>query len=148
MVRARLRADQGECDACVLDISTRGLSATAATPPKRGEFVELSIGKNNIVGIVKWSGDRRFGIAFRERVSVIAAISGEGDLVMATRRTVRNEADRRRSPRQPATGRKAEYVIMAIAAAAATVLIADFASTALQSLDTVDIALASAKVSG
>lgn len=149
MVRARLRAERGECDACILDISTRGLAATAATPPARGEFVEFRIGKNTIVGHVKWSGERRFGIAFRERVSVIAAISGEGDLVMRTRSGARRQGqDRRRPAEHQASGRKAEFAIMAAGAAVAMVFLGSYVATALGALDTVEIVLSDAKAKG
>jgi len=149
MVRARLHADRGECDACILDISTRGLSASAATPPARGEFVEFRIGKNNLVGLVKWSGERRFGIAFRERISVIAAISGEGDLVMQTRQRARREGpDRRRAEVQPGRGRKLEFLVLAAAGVIAAIVLTNIVGTALHSLDTVGLALTSSKLSG
>lgn len=149
MVRARLFAGQGERDACILDISTRGLSATSASPPARGEFVELRIGKNNLVGLVKWSGERRFGIAFRERISVIAAISGEGDLVMQTRQRARRQGpDRRRAEVQPGRGRKLEFLVLAAAGVVAAIVLTGMVGSALDSLDTVGLALASSKVSG
>ena len=62
MIRARLRGPNGECDACVLDISSRGLAASTTTPPARGEFVELLVGRSRLVGQVRWTGQRRFGV--------------------------------------------------------------------------------------
>jgi hypothetical protein len=53
-----------------LDISTRGLLAITARPPTRGEFVELIVGGQMLVGQVKWAGERRFG-------SVAALVSGD-----------------------------------------------------------------------
>lgn len=76
MVRARLRDADGERDVCIIDISTRGVLATAELPPKRGEFVELQIGRNRLAGQVKWNGDHRFGLSLRERVSVAAMAEG------------------------------------------------------------------------
>ena len=144
MVRAHLRSNYVDSDVCVLDISTRGLSASTASPPARGEFVSISIGANTLVGHVKWSGERRFGIAFRERVSVIAAISGEGDLVMPTRRVPNDRSDRRKpAADERSGGRKIELLVFAVAAGMATVLLADLVASSLGSLQTVEAALAS-----
>lgn len=76
MVRARLRDAAGERDMCIIDISTKGLLATAAVPPARGEFVEITIGRNRLAGQVRWSGTHRFGLSLRERVSVAAMAEG------------------------------------------------------------------------
>ncbi|MCL6250729.1 hypothetical protein M3P36_06680 [Altererythrobacter sp. KTW20L] len=76
MVRARLRDSAGERDVCIIDVSTRGLLMTTACPPGRGEFVELIIGPNRLTALVKWSGERRFGLSLRERVSVAAMLEG------------------------------------------------------------------------
>jgi hypothetical protein len=76
MVRATLRDGGGAREACVLDVSTRGLLLTTARPPARGEFVEIAIGDSRLAGQVKWSAKRRFGIALRDRVSVIAFLEG------------------------------------------------------------------------
>lgn len=84
MVRARLRDSAGERDICIIDVSTKGLLATAAAPPERGEFVEITIGRNRLAGHVKWSGTHRFGMALRERVSVAAmAEGGTGTVALA-----------------------------------------------------------------
>ncbi|GAA0282951.1 hypothetical protein GCM10009127_25470 [Alteraurantiacibacter aestuarii] len=76
MVRARLRDAHSERDVCIIDVSTRGLLATAALPPERGEFVEVQLGRHRLAGQVKWSGDHRFGVGLRDRVSVAAVIEG------------------------------------------------------------------------
>ncbi|MXO72029.1 PilZ domain-containing protein [Alteraurantiacibacter buctensis] len=85
MVRARLRDAQGERDVCLIDISTRGVLATAEHPPRRGEFVELQIGRNRLAGQVKWTGDHRFGVSLRERVSVAAMAEGGNEPVELAR---------------------------------------------------------------
>lgn len=78
LIRARLRDGGLERDACILDVSTRGVLATTAMPPPRGEFIELAVGRHKLVGHVKWSGQRRFGLALRERISVVALVAGDG----------------------------------------------------------------------
>ncbi len=81
MVRARLRDAEGERDVCLIDVSTRGILATTARPPQAKEFVEITMGCNSLVGQVKWSGERRFGVELRERVSVAAVVEGGKDKV-------------------------------------------------------------------
>ena len=76
MVRACMRDNAGMREVCIIDVSTRGLLATTANPPKRGEFVEINVGNNHLAGQVKWSGQRRFGVALQDRVSVAAMIEG------------------------------------------------------------------------
>lgn len=76
MVRARLRDTKGEREVCIIDVSTRGILATAARPPKRAEIIEISLGSNFLTGEVKWAGEHRFGVALRERVSVAAMVEG------------------------------------------------------------------------
>lgn len=147
MVRARLRARNAEHEACILDISTRGLSATSAHPPTRGDYIELAVGQHNIIGQVKWSSERRFGVAFRERISVIAAISGKGNLSLPGHRQASKVTLQRNSDGTLTAGRRLEFYIFAAAAALAVFTIANYASTALSSLDTARIAMASPKVS-
>lgn len=75
-VRAGLRDKGPAREASILDISTRGLLATSPQPPAFGEFVEIMVDDKSLVGHVKWSNDRRFGIVFQERISVINFLSG------------------------------------------------------------------------
>src|SRR5690606_7793991 len=100
-------------EACVLDISTRGLAASSAAPPQRGEFVELMIGDSNLVGQVRWSSGRRFGIAFRDRVSVIGVLSGEGSTSLKGGREAACTVTLRRADAAVARseGGKLEFVI-------------------------------------
>ena len=96
LVRAQIRDNMGTRDCCVIDVSTRGLLVTAARPPRRGDFVEVRIGRNTIVGHVKWSGDRRFGVALQDRISPAAVAEG-GTTPIALQRSVS-----RARPRQSA----------------------------------------------
>lgn len=93
VVRAQMRDSQPERDICIIDISTRGLLATAARPPKRGEFVEIVIGRNRLAGQVRWASERRFGLSLQDRVSVIAIMEG-GDANVALARSPAAKAAR------------------------------------------------------
>lgn len=144
MVRARLRGAGAERDACILDLSSRGLSATADDPPRRGDYVELLVGEAVLLGQVKWSSERRFGMAFRERISVISVLSGEGGAVtLKHRETVRKQADRKRNaPGAVSVARRIEYAVVFAAGAAATFVLADYAQDALRPMQEVRLAMA------
>jgi len=86
-VRASLRDRGPQRDVCILDVSTRGLLATTATPPKFGEFVEILVNDKSLVGHVKWSSSRRFGIVLQDRISVINFLNGtNGSIKLPTKR--------------------------------------------------------------
>ncbi|GGC35875.1 hypothetical protein GCM10011371_24080 [Novosphingobium marinum] len=87
LIKVRLRGAGDERDACILDVSTRGLLVTSARPPERGEFIELVAAGHSLIGQVKWASSRRFGVALRERVSVLGLVAGDkGDITLEQRR--------------------------------------------------------------
>ena len=146
MIRARLRGAGPERDACIVDLSTRGLAATAENAPQRGDYVELVVGGKNLIGQVKWSSMRRFGVAFRERISVIGLLSGDGEVVtLKAREAVRKTRAQHVPPSRIV--RRIEFAVFAAAGAAATFVVADYSGSALHSLDTVKLALAGSSVS-
>lgn len=70
MLRATMRDSREEREVCLIDISTRGLLATTARPPENGAIIELRVGRYALVGQVRWSSERRFGVVLRDRVIV------------------------------------------------------------------------------
>lgn len=148
MIRARLRGAGPERDACILDVSTRGLAATMVNPPPRGDYVELIIGDFMLVGQVKWSSPRRFGVTFRERISVIAMLSGDsGPVTLKRRKTEQKRAIRSRtSGAADGIKRKMELAAILAAGVVAASVLADYADTALSSLDSAKMALAGKRV--
>ena len=136
MVRARLRDSAGERDVCIIDVSTRGLLATAAQPPAHGEFVEIQLGRHPLVGHVKWSGEHRFGVALRERVSVAAVVEGgTGNIALArsvgmARRQQGIWHQLKSAPQM--LGRAVQLGILALAALGAAYLISEVAGEGLQ----------------
>jgi hypothetical protein len=136
MIRARLRDAGPDRDACIVDVSSRGLSATADSPPRRGDFVELVVGDIVLVGQVKWTSMRRFGMVFRERISVVGLMSGEGGAVtLKDKRSEQKRQDRKRAAAGGGIVKKIEFAVLVVAGAGATFLVADFAGKALHSLD-------------
>ena len=136
MVRARLRDDAGEREMCIIDVSTRGLLATAARPPVRGDYVEVTIGRNSLTAQVKWSGERRFGLSLRERVSVAAMIEGgAGTVALASsvgmaRRRQSHWAALRDMPQM--LGRMGQYGLMLFAVVVAAFLLMEVVSSGFE----------------
>ena len=85
MLRARLRGAGPEREACIVDVSSGGLAATVDKPPRAGSHVELVVGDIVLIGQVKWSNVRRFGMEFRERISVDGLVEGEDEGAMLER---------------------------------------------------------------
>lgn len=145
LIRARIRDGGDERDACILDVSTRGLLATTALPPPRGEFVELLVGNHKLVGQVKWSGERRFGLALRERISVAALVAGDpGSIVLE-----KAQSARRRNGSLAAAlasdsrslGAAFQLVVTVTGLVVAAWLLADYASGQLTSLQDAKVAM-------
>ncbi len=81
LIRARLRGAGALLECCILDLSTRGLLATASEVPPRGEVVELQAdaprGRVTLVGRVEWAKGRRFGLTLDERLDLGLLLAGE-----------------------------------------------------------------------
>lgn len=73
----RVRGKEGEHEAIVLDASTRGLQVRTVHPPARGEYVELLVCGQWLVGTVRWNAANRFGVSLRERISVPVLLAQE-----------------------------------------------------------------------
>ena len=70
-------------DACIRDISSRGMLVQANEPPPRGAYIEICRPGQIIVARVVWAKERRFGIATRERMNVDAFIAEAANGVAA-----------------------------------------------------------------
>ena len=88
LIRARLRAGNARLEVCIRDISPRGMLLQAAAPPRRGTFVEVSVGGFSIVGRVQWTKERRFGITTRDTIPV-GTLAGDPDAPPAPRKRAR-----------------------------------------------------------
>lgn len=82
MIRARLRSGASWADACILNLSPRGMGLQSASPPGRGSYVELRRGHHVIVARVMWTNGHRFGIRSQDTIPVDSVIS-EPDLSAA-----------------------------------------------------------------
>ncbi len=82
LIQARMRISAGWFDACILNISERGLMIRAGSaPPPRGSCVELRRGARIIIGRVMWATQDRFGLSTQDKLdveSIIAVPDGDG----------------------------------------------------------------------
>ena len=70
LIRAKVRAGGLPVDACIRDISSKGLMIQAKVPPPRGTYVEIVTASHTIVGRVVWGNNMRFGITTRDKLHV------------------------------------------------------------------------------
>jgi len=75
LVRARIRAGAAWHDACILNVSSRGMLLQAADPPVRGSYLELRRGALVIVAQVMWSKTHRFGVKTQDALPVAAIVA-------------------------------------------------------------------------
>lgn len=115
MLRARMRALCGWSDACILNVSSRGLMINApATSAKQGSTIELWHGDRVIVATVMWRSGSRAGLQTDDRLPVedILALSTTNSLQLTA--APWPAADRRKKPRKDegsrVRGRRMEFV--------------------------------------
>ena len=113
MLRARLRARTGWSDACILNVSSRGLMINASKPVT-GDTVELWHGDQLIVGTVMWRKGTRAGVQTDDQIPVnnILALSKSPSLQLTA--STWPEVERRKTPRSHddsrLRGRSIEYL--------------------------------------
>jgi hypothetical protein len=106
MITARLRTGAEWSDACILNISSRGLMIQSGRTAPEGASVELRRGEHVIVARVMWRDGSRAGLRCDERLpveeimsqtgaSALRLVASEGAIV-ERRRLPRNLADRAR----------------------------------------------------
>jgi len=78
LIRARLRGPDGWHDACILNISSRGMLLQVAEPPARGSYLEIRRGSHVMMARVVWAGGHRLGVRMQDLLC-IDAIVGEPD---------------------------------------------------------------------
>ena len=134
LIRATMRAGGPRTDVCIRDISSRGMMVQMGAPPPRGTFVDLDCAGHQIVGLVIWRHDHRFGVQTRDKLNVHAIVNrlpAEALLPQrpGTRRGPRAAA--RAGDASRALGGRMEFAMMALFAAA---LVAALGMTAFQTL--------------
>lgn len=127
MVPCRINAEGIWSDACIHNVSSRGLMLSTASPPRTGSYVDIRRGTLVIIGRVIWVKGQQFGVHTQDQVSAAILVSEP----VLKQRPKFDTADDRRAPSREETqrlpDRRAEkhrrfaslfqYVFFAVAAA-------------------------------
>jgi len=117
---ARMHADSSWCDACILNISSRGMMIHVGRGAPRADTIELRRGAHVILARVVWRDGSRAGLHCEDRLPVEEILSlGQASALQLTaapglteRRGLRRQHDRSRSQ-----GRIAEFASVGVIAA-------------------------------
>lgn len=99
VVPARLRMGSRWSDACILNVSSRGLMIHCAQPAERGSYVELRRDDQVIVGRVVWRSGSRLGLRAQDRVPVEAIVTAKAAQSLCWTTDGRPSVERRKTPR-------------------------------------------------
>ncbi|WP_298090113.1 PilZ domain-containing protein [uncultured Sphingomonas sp.] len=154
-VPCRLNLSGAWGDACIHNVSSRGLLIAADQKPQTGDYIEVRRGTLVIIGRVMWRKDRFFGVRTQDRVSA-EALTREARLTARPGGGTNSDQERRTRARLIAEGRAArraetsrhrssalQYAVFAAAGCATAIVIALEVHDALASPFTIiDAALA------
>ena len=118
VVPARMQAGGRWRDACILNISSRGLLLHSSDAPSAGSYLEIRRGQHVMVARVVWSEAERFGVHTQDRLPVEAIVRdlpAIGSSEPGQNRFVeRRHRPRERHERSRLAGRWLEYAAFAI----------------------------------
>lgn len=135
LLPARVRSEAGWSDACILNVSSRGLMIHSPRPVGLGTTVELRHADHAILAEVVWRSGSRLGLCAVQRVPVDEIVTlGQSDGLQLTA-TPPRPADRRRRPRDAHASRTwsraFEFAAIVIVAGSLSSLAAAMVSDAL-----------------
>lgn len=143
---ARIRTGPGWADACILNISSRGLLVYAKCAAQPGSHVKLWRGGYLVVARVVWRSNERLGVCTPEPIAVDNLISSESNPAAVPALGREAKLDRPRQPRSHERSRERsraiEFVSLALVGAALAAATAVYAYQALSApLEAVNRAL-------
>lgn len=119
---ARMRSRAGWSDACILNISSRGLLVYSAGAADPGSFVEIRRGGQLVVARVVWRKNQRMGLQSPDPVRIEDIISTETAACAVQSGSVQRPVERRRMPRDAQRsrdhGRAMEFMAIVLAGTA------------------------------
>ena len=101
MIQARMRIGATWSDACILNLSSRGMLVHAQSVPERGNYLEIRRGQHVVVARVVWSGDQRCGVRTQDPLRADQLIA-ETDNSSFGSRSMTETVERRSAPRPTA----------------------------------------------
>ena len=121
VLQARIRADRGWGDACILNLSSQGMLLYSAQPAKLGSVVEIRRGEQAIIARVVWRENNRIGLRSQGRLQLQQVVAGTDLATSQQVGTVNLTADRRKQERRfehsRTLGRMLEFVSVSAAGA-------------------------------
>lgn len=118
MLPARMRSQSGWSDACILNISSRGLLVYSNGAAQPGTFVEVRRGGQLVIARVVWRKNQRIGLHSPDPVHVEDIIGADSTAAAAIPAASGASIERRRIPRDSDTsrnqGRAVEFVAMVL----------------------------------
>ena len=123
MLPARMRSSTGWSDACILNISTRGLLIYALGSADPGSFVEIRRGNQLVVARVVWRQNQRIGLQSPDPLRIAEIISSDtAEAAVIVPVVIPSKPDRRKVGRDweksRAIGRAVEFLSLVLIAVA------------------------------
>ena len=107
---ARLRHGASWTDACILNISSRGLMIHTGRPISQGTMVEIRRGDHAIVARVMWRDGARAGLEAEDRVPVEEIVTiGQSPTLQLTAAPAERRKQTRPEDRSRSRGRTIEF---------------------------------------
>ncbi len=130
LINARMRCGASWSDACILNLSKRGMLVQSPEAPSRGSYLEIRRGSHVIVARVVWANSNRFGIRSQDDIPAEELIEDRAKPASAQGAGALPGYERRTRPRtnQPHDAsrwrsRSMEFAGLAIAGSAAAYLV-------------------------
>jgi len=125
-----MRLTAGWHDACILNLSSRGMMVQSEMPPQPGSYLEIRRGSQVIVARVVWMQARRFGVRTQDPLNCAALLREPTDSSTPERVLRTDAGDRRSESRSRASpheqsrwrGRAIEFASVAVLGALAAML--------------------------
>lgn len=123
-----MRVGASWADACILNLSSRGMLVQSGSAPLRGNYLEIRRGRHVVVARVIWSCNERFGVQTQEPVSAEELIREADDGLIGTgtapgKRRTAPRLLRERSETSRQQGRALEFGSLALFGVASAFLI-------------------------
>lgn len=138
LINARMRCGASWSDACILNLSKRGMLVQSPQVPSRGSYLEIRRGSHVIVARVVWANSNRIGIRTQDDVPAEELIEDKAKPAPATVAGGAPGFERRARPRPSQyheasrwRSRAMEFATMALAGSAAAYLLVGTLSSSL-----------------
>jgi hypothetical protein len=106
LIQARMRVGAAWSDACILNLSRRGMLVQSGMAPRRGNYLEIRRGAHVVVARVVWAKEQRFGVQTQDLVRAEDLLQ-EIDNSSMSARAISAASERRSAPRSAAVRHEA-----------------------------------------